>query len=169
MPDLTRLVPREQYVGRLEHPETLPDGRHLIVSAEVQEVVARLRDGEPTVGWEGDPRLALYRAEGADHWELWRMEADGQYRPIIRSKPGVSLMGLIRWLVAHDTRRGHDPAAEVNAHNVARQSGLDERARSKMIDALDRVAFAIQKDLGGQTDIGSGSWHAGDLDGSEVG
>lgn len=150
--------PREATYRKVEHPEYLPDGRTLWVAPEVQEISRQLREGAPELGWAGDPRLAIYRGEKADRWEVWRLEADGEYRRAMISKPGASLLTLIPWLVAHDTHRGYSAADEVTAHNLARERAVDERSRERLLDALDRVAFSIQKDVGIQTDIGPGSW-----------
>src|SRR5690606_13484044 len=75
---------------QIAHPEWV-DGRRLWLDPEVRDVVTRLRDGDPTRGWEGDPRLALYFIPGSRQWELMRLEADGEYRTVARSKPGARL------------------------------------------------------------------------------
>lgn len=74
------------------------------------EIVDKLNHGDPALGWEGDPRLALYQ-EG-DVWVLYRLEADGELRPVMRSKPGLPLdERIIIRLVEQDQRRGFDPVA----------------------------------------------------------
>lgn len=89
---------------------------------ELAEFVDRLNNGDSSIGWEGDPRLVLYQ-EGPDtpgpegkRWVIYRLEADGSLRGVIRSKPGVRLdTGLIKYLMERDARRGHDPVALVDS------------------------------------------------------
>lgn len=102
---------------QIAHPEWV-DGRRLWLDPEVRDVVSRLRDGDPTRGWEGDPRLALYFIPGSRQWELMRLEADGEYRTVARSKPGAKLTpAIIDELVARDVRRGFDLKKSIDTHN----------------------------------------------------
>lgn len=140
-------IPRETYIHGLTHPETLPDGRGLWVAPEVLDVISRLRNGDPGSGWAGDPRLALYRGESGDHWELWRLENDGEYRMVVRSKPGVSLNSLIPWLVEHDVQRGYDAIRRVLEHNQKVYRDNDLRHAERMDDAMDHVIWGLRKDL----------------------
>jgi hypothetical protein len=130
------------------HPETLPDGRGLWIAPEVRDILRRLRFGDPGMGWAGDPRLALYRDERARHWELWRLEADGQYRMVLKSKPGVNLDGLIKFLVEHDTQRGYDAVQRILEHNKANYRKNDLANAERMDAAMDHVIWGLRKDLG---------------------
>lgn len=133
--------------GTLSHPETLPDGRGLWIAPEVEDILRRLRYGDPGTGWAGDPRLALYRGEHDSHWELWRLENDGEYRMVLRSKPGVSLQGLIPWLVEHDVQRGYDAVRRVLEHNQRVYRENDLRAAEQMDAAMDHVLWGLRRDL----------------------
>jgi len=130
----------------LYHP-THVDGRTLWVAPEVQEIINLLHFGYPPLGWEGDPRLALYR--NGDRWELWRLCEDGEYRMITRSKPGVALdHRLIRFLVTHDTRRGYDPKKDVDTHNAGIERDRDREATARNEDFADKLRWALKKDTG---------------------
>lgn len=127
------------------------DGRQLWVDPEVQDIVDRLQNGDPSIGWEGDPRLALYRTE--DHrWELWRLEESGQMVMVCRSKPGLGLDArLILQLMRHDARRGND-ALKVLQSIVDHNDRLEERREAEAVDALmgarEKVDWSLLKDLG---------------------
>lgn len=137
---------RETSYGKLAHPETLPDGRGLWVDPEVQDLIRILHHGDPVLGWEGDPRLALYRT--ADRrWELWRLEADGEYRPVMRSKPDTKLdHRLILKLVEMDRNRGFDAHEHLRKLNERNQLEREARAAEAVAAAEDKVRWAIGKD-----------------------
>lgn len=110
---------RENTASGIIHPE-FQGGRRLWLDGQVRGIVDKLHNGDPTLGWEGDPRLALYLEPdplGGERWALYRYEADGQYRKVCQSKPGLALdERLIQLLVAHDQRRGFDIAAFAAEH-----------------------------------------------------
>lgn len=137
------------------HPEFRRDaygrGRSLMIDHSVQDVVDRLHNGDPTWGWEGDPALALYLEEGADGkpvWVLERLEDDGVYRVVCRSKPGVDLRGLIPMLVKHDRNRGHNAALDVIAANAKAAKARDDAAADAAAEKLEKVYWAAGKDVG---------------------
>lgn len=95
---------RENTATGITFPEWV-DGRRLWFDPGVRAIIDKLQNGDPTLGWEGDPRLTLYIEDG--RWVLYRMEADEQMRPVCYSRPGLELdERLIRRLVEHDNRRG---------------------------------------------------------------
>lgn len=147
---MSSLPGREWSYASVSHPETLPDGRGLWVAPEVQEIQRKLREGDPLAGWPGDPRLALYRAEKDPRWYLYRLEADGEYRMVVRSKPGVTLETLIPWLVKHDSHRGAHVAEMVNEHNAKLERKLAQSHHERMAESLERVVWGIHRDLGAQ-------------------
>lgn len=108
---------REQTYSTLTHPEWV-DGNRLWKDPSVTDLIDRLHNGDPTRGWEGDPRLAIYYIAQTKQWELMRLEADGEYRRVAVSKPGVPLSPtIIDELVARDVRRGFNLAETVNQSN----------------------------------------------------
>ena len=137
------------------HPQ-YQKGKRLWTDPEVADIVQRLHYGDPTLGWEGDPRLALYyvpaaTAGGAGRWELQRLEADGEYRVVCRSRPGLALdLGLIRHLVAHDMRRraAADLEAAVDKANAAAEAARRAPLEDKAAEAFERVVHGLSKDVG---------------------
>lgn len=126
------------------HP-THKDGKTLWLDPEVQDVVNALANGYPTLGWDGDPFLALYMGP-EDRWEVWRLEDDGEYRMFMRSKPGAKLdMGLIRKLVERDSRRGFDINAAIETANAAAHQAHEDRDADKLVAALERTIYEIHR------------------------
>lgn len=137
---------REQSLGALTHPEWL-DGRRIWRDGTIDDIVRRIQQGDPTKGWEGDPRLEVYFDPQRRRWELWRLEHDGQYRPVIYSDPGASLdLSIIDFLVTHDRNRGFD----VQRHLEVVNGRVSNRRRVDYLDWIreeigPRIAHAASK------------------------
>lgn len=136
---------RENTAGGIVHPEVV-DGRGIWLDPEVQDILDKIQQGDPALGWEGDPRLALYRSEDG-RWELWRLEHDDVMRPFCVSRPGLALdERLILRLVEHDARRGADPGQKVDAVNAAVQRERDGQASERVYAAAEKLHWALKKD-----------------------
>lgn len=138
--------PRENTAAGIDHPEWV-GGRRLWIDPEIKALVDKLHFGDPTIGWEGDERLALYR-EGQS-WLLMRLEHDGEYRPICKSRPGLALdERLIMRLVEHDSHRGANPIDKVDAVNAAVDKERDYQGTQKVHSAAEKLQWALRRDLG---------------------
>lgn len=140
-------------MGRLAHPDPFnsPAGPlELVVGAGTET----LNDGDPTLGWPGDQRLALYINRQWIRWELWRLEADGVYRmtsswPLADVRAGDIIGRCITDCLRSDQRTNnvhlHEQvlAANARAHRPVLDKLADQRG-----EAAERVAHAIKKDLG---------------------
>lgn len=125
-------------------PSSLPDGSVVWneTGGDVGLVVTMLR--------EYDPRLSLVRNNSAGQWEVWRQCEDEVARHIC-SRKGTHVPNgpaLINFLASHDTRRGFDPIADVEAANVAAQAAQDREFDEHAEDKADKLAFALGRDLG---------------------
>ncbi len=139
--------------NELIHPQTI-NGKRLMIDPEVQDLVDRLHNGDPTLGWEGDPRLALTGGRdpvtGENYWELVRFE-NGQYNLVATSRPGMKLdRSLIMHLVAHDLRRRSMESItdEIDRHNDAITDPEKNGGAEKLADALEKVYWAANRDIG---------------------
>ena len=147
------LAPREQTVERVAHPDVLRlGGRHLLL---VDDPFTRpIQDGHPTLGWEGDARLALYVDQPNKQWVLVRLERDGVYRITATTDlasvahAAIDIVGqLVTFLVEHDIRRGYDVVADIDAHNDARERRLDDDFSDFILgEAGPRLKHALRKD-----------------------
>lgn len=127
--------------NEIAHPDFL-EGRTIWRDPSLDSVIHKLHHGDPTKGWEGDPRLAVYFNPVDKTWELHRLEADGQYRICGRSKPGIPFDDrVIDELVARDVRRGFDPHMHIVTQNTQvsnrRSQAFQEWVREEIRPALE--------------------------------
>lgn len=125
----------------------LPNGMSLMVDSDFYD---RLHNGDASVGWVGDPRLAVYHENG--RIEIWRHCEDGEPRLIVRSRPGMDRLdaGVLRFLAEHDSqsRRNYDVRADMDAVNAAVQKELDRQQAERQEEAHERLYHALKKDIG---------------------
>lgn len=145
------MLVRENTAGHVQHPETILDPlgkpRRIWAAPEVEEVMGLVHNGDPASGWEGDERYALYLNENKQ-WELWRLEADGEMRLTVQSKPGKKLdRSLILFLLEHDTRR-HDVARRIMRETEQWHEDREREADERIEAVNDKLAWALRKDLG---------------------
>lgn len=116
------------------------------------EFVRQLQQGDPAMGWEGDPQLFIRKNLHTGGWTLWRLEDDNVERAVCHSKPNaagkhVADKSLFLRLMEHDTRRG-DVFAKLHAKNAAVQKEKDTKEYEAHYEKLDKVYFALAKDVG---------------------
>jgi hypothetical protein len=151
----SRAVILENDLGRVAHPDHLRLGRRALTLVD-DHLTRPIQAGQPTMGWEGDHRLALYVDQRRGEWVLVRLEASGVYGVVATTDPAalalspVDVVGqLIAHLVAHDVRRGFDPLAAVETHNAARERAADVAFEDQVAnDVAPRLRHAFRKDLG---------------------
>ncbi len=137
---------QENHAGVIEHPAFLHDCTKLDTAA--YPYLALLYSGDPANGWEGDDRLCMYSGPES-RYHLFRLEWDGQYRLVCRSKPfGIGMMGpegvqkLIRELIAKDSRRGVNVGEAAIAHNEAIDRDRDDQFNSLIDEEVaPRLAY----------------------------
>lgn len=141
---------RELTLSRVEHPQEMPSGAAVLVDPlAMDQLLDRLQGGDPTAGWAGDPRLSLAYHRPSQRWELWRLEATGQYSIVSCSRPGYGFPpNLIANLVYRDTRRGYDVKRDVDDHNDALNTTKETAQGDKLAEMSDRLARALRRDLG---------------------
>lgn len=124
-----------------------PDGGIVEIDSDVMKA---LNEGYAPLGWEGDPRLYLAWNRQTLRMEMWRNCEDGVHRMIMQGRPGMRVvdMNIIHFLVTHDSRRGHDAAAEIIKHNEKVRKDAADAQRDKMSEAADRLYHGFQKDIG---------------------
>lgn len=113
----------------------------------MNELLDRLQNGDPARGWEGDPRFTLAWNKVERRWELWRREHDEQYRLFARSPLDHPFpIDIIDEIVAHDTRRGFDPKAYVDAHNAAVEAEKAYQRSQIRGPSIEKLAWALKRD-----------------------
>lgn len=132
-------------------PEVLvtPTGHKLRVWDDlvVRDVQRRLQEGDPILGWEGDPNLLLGRDQLG--WVLCRLGDDGFWHMICREQTGdpKQLHKLIPMLVRNDSRR-EDVAARLRAEREAREARQEAEAAEKLTEDMKRVHAGLRRDVG---------------------
>lgn len=128
-------------------PRRLANGRVVFADAEA-EISDRLRNGDPTLGWEGDPALKLVRNIEAGRWEVWRTAPD-RTDVLVCTRAGDRFPGrdLIAALVKADSRR-HDRIAQIEAKLAAEVAEAQREDDEWSTHVADKFAFALGRDLG---------------------
>ena len=136
----------------LIHPQFV-NGRQLWLDTGMDDLIDKIQNGDPVLGWEGDERLAVYACPtpAGMVFELWRLEEDEQYRHVMHTQPGDPFdHHVIHWLVMHDKRRKPKSWSlddEIKAHNLALDAQRDaERSEWVQEEIGPRLLHAIRKD-----------------------
>ena len=137
---------RELTLTTVFHPQFL-EGGWIRVD---HPTLSPLANGEPTLGWEGDPRLVVYLCQPTQNFVLWRLEHDGEYRPVAKLPTGAEITpanvnSMIKRLVEIDVRRGWDPYIDI----TTKQESLDRDKERNRKDATaayaDKFHFALSR------------------------
>lgn len=136
---------RELTLVGVAHPEFLEEGQYLLVD---HPITAPLTEGDPTLGWEGDSRLAIYLHLENKNFVLFRLEHDNEYRAVARLPEGRVLDQqqmnlLIKRLVEHDVRRGFDPYQEIVKTQEAIEKDLRRNQHDQNIELGDKLHWAF--------------------------
>lgn len=129
----------------------MPDGGHLLVEGEAQDIVRRVREGDPTKGWEGDPnmRVVLQPYEGVrSHevvylFEFWTTDAHGELYLAMQSP--TCGPEVIERLVAGDTTK-RDVIGEAMERQRKAQAEQKRTLMERLDECADKLAFALQGD-----------------------
>ncbi len=119
-----------------------------------REIIDKITNGDPVLGWEGDDRLAVVleaETPKGPVWALYRVEESGRESFVVRTEPGIPLdERIIHWLCEHDIRRKdkyfdldkvvRDTNAKVDAD---RQAAQDEYIAEEL---APRLRHAMMKD-----------------------
>lgn len=112
------------------------------------EIVRLLQQGDPTIGWEGDPRLYIRRNHHSGGWTVWRLGEDGREYAICSSKGEHKLdKSLLTRLRDHDTRRV-DVHQRMLDQNARAQKNQDQKEYEDTFERLEKVYWALGRDVG---------------------
>ena len=127
----------------------LPDGSKVVATGEAQDIVRRVRDGDPTKGWEGDPSMRVFvqpyegqiSGEVRYFFEVWGIDAHGE--PYLACTSETCGPELIEKLVAGDTRK-RDPFAAIRERMEKAEKDRKQALSEHHEEMADRLAFALQ-------------------------
>lgn len=134
----------------LMHPEYVA-GRRLWIDPAMQQIIDKIRFGDPVRGWEGDESLAVFWNDTLKCFELMRYEPGPMvedYSLVARLKPGARFdERILDELVARDMRRKdrhYSLAEQVERHNQA----IDDARQAKMDEMIaEEVAPRLRRSL----------------------
>ena len=112
--------------------------------------VRPLSEGAPDLGWEADPRWAIYLHLQDKRFVVYRLEHDNEYRGFARLPEGQeltpeSINQLILRIIAGDSRRGADPVAEIVRAQAEWQRDRDRENRAFIGDLADKLMWALSR------------------------
>lgn len=121
-------------------------GRSMMVDSDVFDMDRRLKEGDGTVGWAGDPGLWLEWDAIYEVWVVCRRAPDGREMDVTRWPPPLSPGLLIRLREADTHRPGNDPVARAMAADDAYEADMKQRWEEQMHEAAARLTHAMRKD-----------------------
>ena len=130
----------------LQQPQYFRNGTQTWIDSDLMD---KIWNGDPTVGWEGDPNMFLFYDNKDHRVYLTGLDDHGEQYIVMRSKPDVSLdtMQICRMLVEHDRNRGYNLAKELDANDA--KVDADKRANDNeaLEDVAKKLAWGFRKDL----------------------
>src|ERR1044071_8911243 len=123
----------------LSVPYTTPRGHQVVVNSDVLDVAARIQRGDPTCGWEGDPRMFVVFNYVTEKYEVWRRCEDNKDRIIMSAEPREFDARVIVRLVQSDTRHVN-VLAEMEKHNERVERQQQEEHAEMMKEVNDILA-----------------------------
>ncbi len=142
---------RELTLAKVDHPQHLrfvAGEGSLSLQRLDHPALAKVVDGDPAKGWEGDPRLTILYSQETDQWVLVRQRPDkpSQYMAIATMEPGKPIgLNIIDELVKHDSRRGYDAKQSVDAHNAKVEAAAQKHAAEAAAERWLRFAHEARK------------------------
>lgn len=124
----------------------------ILPTADVCSISERVQHGDPVVGWQGDPGMDVYIDENVGEAAVYGFDANGdRYLAATVSlfDPGWrhTLLAKLRdgdWRTSH----GRGQFDRVSAANDAAAKAADDRLAEHRQDLSERLAWALQRDLG---------------------
>lgn len=142
-------TPPRSDIARPTFPEYLKAGGMQMVLVE-DDFASRLWKGDTILGWEGDSRLALYVSPAAGQWCLVRYGEDNEIVVLCtlpaRRGTAVNAVGeFVAWLVANDSRRGHNAAIRTIVANDRRDVEAEAELTEWAQEAGARLAHHLSR------------------------
>lgn len=122
------------------------DGRRCMMESDVLDICRRVTEGDPSVGWAGDPDLWVELDQATNTFVVCRYDPrTGGPMDVTRWSPPLTAGLLIRLRDADTRRPGNDPLARMDAENEALERDLDRRLAEQTFEAADRLTFEMHK------------------------
>jgi len=124
----------------------------LLLPSDHDRIADRVRDGDPVVGWRGDPTMDTYLIDATGEVQVFAFDRSGERycaASVSAHSPGWK-HELLSKLRDGDWQSG---AAErwVNERN-AEQDALEREHAGQLEERTDRLAWAVRRDVGTHVD-----------------
>jgi hypothetical protein len=127
----------------------LGDG-YIDIPLDVYRIAQRIVEGDPTMGWRGDPQMSLManpRATDGRHFEVWGVDAEGQ--PYIVAAYEKVSPKILADLAASDWQNDHrQMLTKMSADAHAAKRKRDDRRRDQEAEIADRLGHAVRRAFG---------------------
>lgn len=127
---------------------SLPDGSKHLVEADVFDVGRRLRDGDPTLGWEGDPSMSLCVNQHTGMFEVWARDHEGQGEPYLAGSWAYCDNRVITAMAAGHWKRARKVFQDMIDASDAKAAEADYQSRQHTGAIAEKLAWAGTRDLG---------------------
>lgn len=115
------------------------------VEGDVHDIIRRIEQGDPVMGWPGDPDLRLVANVETREFEVWARDAHGD--PYIAVTWPRCDASLIAELVRADNRLSN-PLERVAVRETARVAAEEAAEEDRLTELADRLQFGLMKDIG---------------------
>lgn len=115
------------------------------VEGDVHDIIRRIEQGDPTMGWPGNPDLRLVANVETREFEVWDRDAHGD--PYIAVTWPRCDASLIAELVRADNRLSN-PLERVAVRETARVAAEEAAEEDRLTELADRLQFGLMKDIG---------------------
>lgn len=122
----------------------------LLLPQDYGRISDLVRDGDPVVGWRGDPSMDTYLVESTGEVEVWAFDAHGQrYRAcsVDATRPGWKHELLCKLRDGDPQRTSIDDWVKAQE---AKQAAMEKAHAEKRAEVAEKAAWALRKDIGQQ-------------------
>jgi hypothetical protein len=119
----------------------LPEG-YIEVPVSVLDLDRRLRDGDPTMGWRGDPTFQLVFNQHARVFEVWGRDGRGVDYIVMTCRDGVGPR-ILADLAASDWQRGKQVLRDVQARSDKKHKDREDRIAETRRAASEKFAWHV--------------------------
>jgi hypothetical protein len=132
------------------------DTRALVINALGDHLQEKIRYGDPTIGWSGDPWLTLSHNKLEDRYQIW-VEDPGrpavlvmQTSPLYEMDHPPSIEELCIKLRDHDLRKisMEKIMQRVDDHNAAVEKAAQEKGFQAQAAAMEKAAWYVGREVG---------------------
>lgn len=128
-------------------PHQTADGKRCLLESDVLDIARRLTEGDPTLGWAGDPDLWLELDQTTDTFVVCRYDpTTGREMDVTRWSPPLTAGLLVRLRDGDSHRRGNDPVARALAADDAHEADLARQQDELSHETATRLAHAMRRD-----------------------